>query len=286
MLQVTQTDNGQISGVLSHVELKQDGRVSSEQTPVNGTADAGQLTLKFPTVLSFISGKSIAGTITGDTIHLQIMDSNGNVSSETFERSSPSQFKAYADEMKSKGQSIAYSTKLMNLAQEYRETVANAENWIANADVHAERIPNAKASYEKIESEMKSLLARERQTLDFNTRTQISLQIGQGDLAGGQLDMQLDQIWDMGIGDPGAKLEKDFTGWDGNCGTDHGLQKQGASDRAIEAWDQACKEVVVERAKFEPIYRHIAEQKADLKLFEATAQAHRKALVNEANRIQ
>ncbi|HLQ75972.1 MAG TPA: hypothetical protein VK210_01375, partial [Terriglobia bacterium] len=155
--------------------------------------------------------------------------------------------------MKSKGQSIVYSTKLMNLAQEYRETVANAENWIANAEVHAERIPNAKADYEKIESELKSLLTRERQTLDFNTRTQISLQIGRGDLAGGQLDMQLDEIWDVGIGDSGAKLEKDFTGWDGNCGTDHELQKQGANDRAIEAWDRACKQVVTERAKFEPI---------------------------------
>ena len=48
MLQLTQTPDGQLSGVLSHVELKTDGSVSSEQTPVSGTADAGQLTLKFP----------------------------------------------------------------------------------------------------------------------------------------------------------------------------------------------------------------------------------------------
>jgi hypothetical protein len=44
MLQLTQTSDGQISGVLSHVELKSDGSGSSEQSPVNGTADAGQLT--------------------------------------------------------------------------------------------------------------------------------------------------------------------------------------------------------------------------------------------------
>ena len=162
MLQLTQTTDGQLSGVLSHVELNQDGNVSSEQTPVNGTADSDQLTLKFPTVLSFISGKSLSGTINESTIHLQIVDSNGNVSSEKFVRSTAAQFKAYADEMKSKGQGIVYNTKLLNLAQEYRETVANAENWIANAEAHAERIPNAKTDYEKIEKEMRSLVGRER----------------------------------------------------------------------------------------------------------------------------
>lgn len=166
MLQLTQTDNGQISGVLSHVELKQDGHVSSEQTPVNGTADAGQLTLKVSTILSFISGKSLAGTISGNAIQLQAVDSKGNVSSESFERSSPSQFKAYADEMKSKGQGIVYNAKLLKLAQEYRETVANAENWISNAEAHVARIPNARADYDRVEKQMISLVARERTVVD------------------------------------------------------------------------------------------------------------------------
>ena len=101
MLQLTQTPDGQISGVISHIDLKSDGKISSEQSPVNGTADSGQLTLKFPTVLSFIPGKSLAGTISGGVIHLQNVDSSGNVSSETFERSDPSKFKTYADELKS-----------------------------------------------------------------------------------------------------------------------------------------------------------------------------------------
>jgi hypothetical protein len=118
MLQLTETDNGQLSGVLSHIELEQDGNVSSEQTPVNGTANSGQLTLKFSAILSFISGKSLSGTTSGSTIHLQIVDSKGNVSSEEFARSTPAQFKVYADEMKSKGQRIAYNTKLLNLARE------------------------------------------------------------------------------------------------------------------------------------------------------------------------
>jgi hypothetical protein len=286
MLQLTQTPDGQISGVLSYVVLKSDGQIISEQTPVSGTADAGQLTLKFPGILSFISGKSLAGTVSGNTIRLQMVDANGNVSSEAFERSSPSQFKAYADEMKSKGQAMAYNTKLLNLAQQYRETVANAESWIANAEAHAARIPNAKADYDKIESQMRTLVVRERATLDSVTRSQISVAVTQADIAGEQVDIQVQQIWDLGIGDSGTKLEKEFTGWDGNCGTDQQLRKQGATDQAISAWDEACKQVVVERAKFEPTYNRIGEQRADLKSFQATAQAHRKTLVNEANRIQ
>jgi hypothetical protein len=286
MLQLTQTPDGQISGVLSYVGLKSDGQISSEQTPVNGTADADQLTLKFPTILSFIPGKSLAGTIGGGAIHLQIVDSNGNLSSEAFERSDPAKFKAYADELKSQGQAIAYNTKLLNLAQQYRETVANAENWIANAKAHAERIPNAKGDYDRIEKRMHELVDRERHTLDGVTRSQISVAVMQGDIAGDQVDIQVQQIWDFGIGDPGVRLEKEFQGWDGNCGTDGELRKQGATDQAISAWDGACKQVVAERAKFEPIYRRLSEQRADLKSFQATAQTRRKALVNEANRIQ
>jgi flagellin-like hook-associated protein FlgL len=169
---------------------------------------------------------------------------------------------------------------------QYRATVANAENWIANAEAHAQRIPTAKADYEKIESEMRLLLGRERQTLDSVTRTKIAVAVMQADVAGEQIDIQVQQVWDIAIGDSGAKLEKGFRSWDGNCGTDHELQRQGANDRAIEAWDRACKEVVLERAKFEAIYKRIAEQRADLKSLQETAQAHQKALVNEANRIQ
>jgi hypothetical protein len=286
MLQLTQTHDGQVNGVFTHVELKDDGSVSSQQADFSGTTDAGQITLKFPILSLFMSGRSLAGTVSGSSIHLQIVDSNGNVSTAAFERSPSSQFKAYAEAMKLKGQAIAYNAKLLNLSQQYRETVANAENWIANAEAHAQKIPDAKAFYEKIESQMRSLVGRERQTLDAVTRSQISVVVTEADVAGEQVDIQVQQVWDIAIGESGSQLEKDFTGWDGNCSTDQELRKQGATDRSVATWDQACKQVVAERTKFEPIYRHLSEQRGDLKLFQATAQAHRKALVNEANRIQ
>jgi hypothetical protein len=133
---------------------------------------------------------------------------------------------------------------------------------------------------------MRSLVGRERQTLDSVIRSQIAVAVTQEDISGEQVDIQVQQVWDIGIGESGSQLEKDFTGWDGNCGTDQELRKRGASDRAISAWDQACKQVIAERAKFEPIYRHILEQRADLKSFQTTAQAARKTLVNEADQLQ
>ena len=50
----------------------------------------------------------------------------------------------------------------------------------------------------------------------------------QEDIVGDQIDIQVQQIWDIGIGDSGSKLEKEFAGWDGNCGTDQELRKRGA----------------------------------------------------------
>jgi hypothetical protein len=45
MLQLTQTDNGQLSGVVTSVQLKAEGNISSDQTPVTGAIDADQLML-------------------------------------------------------------------------------------------------------------------------------------------------------------------------------------------------------------------------------------------------
>jgi hypothetical protein len=286
MLQVAQTSNGQVNGVFTHAERKQDGTVTSQQADFTGTSDAGQIVLKFPILSIFMSGKSLAGTVSSNAIRLQIVDSNSNVSLEIFERSSPSQFRTYADEMKSRGRSIAYNTKLLDLARQYHETVSTAENWIANAQARAGRIPNAKADYDRIENQMRSLVGRERQTLDSVARSQLSVAVTQADIAGEQVDIQLQQIWDFGIGDTGVALEKEFTTWDGNCGTDQQLRKQGATDQAISAWDGACNQVVAERAKFESIYKRMSQQRAELRVFQATAQAHRKALVNEANGLQ
>jgi hypothetical protein len=287
MLQLAQTDNGQLSGVFTSVRLKPEGSITSDQTPVTGVIDADQLTLSVRSgFLQFFGAGSVAGTIRGNTIQLQTVDSKGNVAASVFVRSTPDDFKAYADQLKFKGEKIVLSRQLTERAQRLRQTAQSAEKWIGNAELHADRIPRAKAAYEKIENQMRSLVAQERSEPSGSVaRTQISVRVGQGDIAGEQTDIEVNRVWDLGIEEPGAELYRDFTDWDGNCGNPDELRSRGAAPQSIEAWESGCKQALAERETFMPIYKRIMEQRAQLKSFQSAAEAHRKALVGEADRI-
>jgi hypothetical protein len=287
MLQLAQTDNGQLSGVFTSVQLKPEGNITSDQTPVTGVIDADQLMLSVRSgLLQFLGAGSVAGTIRGNTIQLQPVDSKGNVASLIFVRSTPDNFKAYADQLKSKGEGIVLNRQLTERAQRLRETAQSAEKWIENAELHADRIPRAKAAYDNIENKMRSLVAQERsEPYGSVARTQISVMVDQGDIAGAKTDIEVNQIWDFGIEEPGTGLYKNFTDWDGNCGNPDKLRSRGAAPQPIEAWESGCKQGLSEREKFIPIYKRIMEQRAQLKSFQYAAEARRKALVDEANRI-
>jgi hypothetical protein len=283
MLQLIQTDNGQISGVLSSVEVQPEGKVDSDQNPVTGSIDSDQLTLN---IGSFLLRNTLAGTISGNTIRLQITDSRGNVTSAVFVRSTPDEFKQYAGALKSEGERIVLTIKLGNGAQEFRQTIERAERWISNAELQAQRITRVKDTYEKIEHRMQSLIDRERVTLDGVTRSQISIVVGQGDIAGDQTDIQVDQTWDFAITDAGSDIQRAFGRWDGNCQRSEEFRKRGATAQSIESWQTACNQTLLERAKFEPIFKRIMDQRAILKSFQVTAQEHRKALVEQSTRIE
>ena len=82
MLQLTETNNGQISSVVSWLELEKSGEVKRGQKAVSGSADGNQITFKIGSGLeSFIFGTTVAGTVTGNTIKLQNVDAHGSVAS-------------------------------------------------------------------------------------------------------------------------------------------------------------------------------------------------------------
>jgi hypothetical protein len=256
MLQLTETNNGQISGVLSTVELKGDGSVTSEQAPVTGTVDADQLTLNIRSgLLSFLFGTSVAGTVKGDILRLQTMDSNGNLASHIFIHGTTGDFKAYADQLNSKGAGIALSRKLTDGAQQFQQTIRNADGWIAEAELHAQRIPVMKKRYQEIEERMKALVATERATGKLVARTQIFVTVNQGDIAGDQVDIAVNQTWDLSIDNNGTSLKTEFANWDGKCGDAAQLQKSGATPQSAEAWETACNQARAEREKFDPIFK-------------------------------
>ncbi len=104
MLQLTQTDNGQLNGAFTLIQLKPEGNVTSNQIPIIGVVNADQLTLSVRSgFLQFLGAGSIAGTIRGNTIQLQTVDSKGNVTPLILVRGTPDGFKAYVDQLKSKG---------------------------------------------------------------------------------------------------------------------------------------------------------------------------------------
>jgi hypothetical protein len=287
MLQLTETDNGQISGVLSWAELKSDGRVTSEQAPVSGAVDADQMTLSIRSdLLSLLVGNRVAGSVKGSTIQLQTISSSGNVTSHVFARGAASEFRAYSDQLKSKGAGIVLSRKLTDGAQRFRQTIQDAEKWIASAELHAQRIQAVRTRYQEIEAKMQSLLADERVTSNAVERSQISVSINQGDIAGEQIDIGVEQVWDINIGESGKRIADDFARWNGKCGDATELQRRGAIGQAPEAWEGACKRALAEREKFAPVFKKIMEQRAELKSLQATAQTHRKAIVAEANRME
>lgn len=193
--------------------------------------------------------------------------------------------RAYVDQTEV-GAGIVLSRKLTDGAQQFRQTVQDAEQWIGNAELHAQRIPAVTTRYQEIEAKMQSLVATERTTPNSVARPQISVTLNQGDITGEQVDIDVDQVWDINIGESGSRIAANFAKWDGKCGDSAELQKRGASAQSGEAWESACKQALAEREKFAPIFKKIMEQRAELKSFQGAAQVRRKAILAEANRMQ
>lgn len=282
MLQLTQSQSGQITGVVSSVELLNDGSINADETSITGgTIDGNQLTLR----LSGIFGKNVAGTVNGSSIRLRTTGSNGEVYFQDFRRGSASQFKNYADQLRAKGDAIILNAKLLDTTQKLRQAVQQTEQWLFNAELHARKISGVKDSYRKIESNMQSLVARERRTSNSVTRAEISVAVNEGGIDGTQLDLDVNQTWDLEIGNSGESINKAFAGYQQNCDIQR-LQQRGANSQAIETWQSACQQVQAERSKFNPVYKQIMEQRADLRSFQTAAESRRQALVDEASRIQ
>jgi len=285
MLQLTQTDDGQINGILSYIELAADGKLNSQQASVTGVIDAEQLILIAHSALTFLSGTNLAGTISGNTIQIQTVGSDGDVSSWSFIRSSSLEFKEYADQLKLKAVGIRLSANLLDSAKSLHQTVQTSEQWRSNAELHAERIPAAKGYYREIETKMQSLVRQERVANNSVAKSQISLQVIQGNLMGMQADLQLNQLWDQTIGNAGEILSKTFDSCPADCNVPRVVENGHANPQAVQAWENACQQMVAEREKFKPVFNRIEGLRADLKSFEATAQTNRQALVDKANRI-
>jgi hypothetical protein len=187
--------------------------------------------------------------------------------------------------LKAKADGIVLSANLGRQTQQLRQLVQSSEKWIANAELHARRIPGVKDYYRNVESDMKALVDREHRTGNSVARSRISVGVGQKDIDASQADIQVGQTWDLSIVDSGRSLSKTFATLPQKCSA-KGLEKRGAGEQALTGWQRACDQALTERAKFEPVFKRITDQRAELKSFQSAAESRRRALVAESDRIQ
>lgn len=287
ILQLTQTDNGHVDGVMTTLAMSREEQMTSRHCQVSGAVDAGQITLVCH--YGLLEDTNLAGTVNwrNSAIQFQWADPTGKVESAVFTRSSPGEFEAYADRLKVKAEGLILTKEVLKRVHGWQDALGNAESWIMTADAHAQKIPGIKDYFEKLDTRMRSLVKKEKTTFNAVERGQIAVAVNQSNIEGNQADLQIDQLWDRTIGDSGRNLENGFSSFkDSTCGPLVQYTKRGVTQEAIQTWHGVCQQLLVERDKFDPIFKRIMDQRTDLKNFQNIARSRREALVQEANRIE
>ena len=284
LLQLTQGETGQITGVLNTAELRGDGTVNREQVSVTGgTLDGDRLTLRLQ---GFLVSVNVAGTLRWNTIRISGVGPKGNIELCDFERGSAADFNRYSEDLTLKAEGINLSAHLAARSRQFHETVRRADRWIAEAQTHAQRIPGVKDSYQHLEEKMRALIARERSTTNPVSRGQLFVGVSQADVSGTQADIQVEQVWDRGIGDGARGIKAEFASYPSDCGIRKDLQKKGATAASIDVWENACKEMQAARTRFDASAKRIMAEREELKAFQRSAESRRQSLVAEAQRIE
>jgi hypothetical protein len=286
MLQLTQTENGHLVGVMTSVTLSAEGSVTSKNGQLTGATDAGQITLLCH--YGLLDDVNLAGTVnwTKSEIQFQWSGADGTVATAVFARGAASDFKTYTDQLKFKANSIVLTKELLSHAEGLGHAIQQAAAWISNAKLHEQRIPKAKEYYQKLEDQMRSLVSRERRASDPDSRSAIGIDVRQSDEAGDQTDIEIDYLWDTTIGNDGKSIADAFANGPLSCEVTNEYLKRGAEQQVVENWKTACQQALAERDKFGPIFKRIMEQRADLKSYQSAMRTRRKVLVQEADELR
>ncbi len=283
MLQLTQTNDGQLAGVFSLVLLK-DGKIEASQVSVRGVTDNGQITLTFGEGFLGFGKPTCSGTVRGNTITLQIID-KGKVTPMVLSRASESLFATYTDELKKRATAISTNALLSQFVKAVKQMVPTSDAWISEAQGRVQQYPAIENGYRQIETRMQKLIGRERTIADSSVRYQISTNVYHLDIEGYNFDTQVDSAWDR-LSDGGTNLEKQFATLVNNCkGSEISLRQRGASEELIDGWRTACRNGLVQRDRFQSQLKTIREKRASLKAFQKDAEVRRQAVVKLSDKL-
>jgi hypothetical protein len=282
MLQLTQATGGQITGVISIVELDSSGRVKADTSSITaGTLAGDQLTL---TMHPGIFGTNISGTRTGNTIRLQNVDQEGHVLSSTFTRGSASGFSTCANQLQQKSAIIELNSNLTSQIQQFRQTEHDAEMWIQNAQLHASRIPAAEDHYNQIQNAMQKLIEREKNTPDPIDRSQLSIDVNQKSIDGDLFDIDVNQAWGWPVEEQLKTIAQQLASCSATC-DQGGAERPGTEPNTKDEWESGCRNIRAEQANFQSIARKVIEQRSELKTYQVRAKSLREATFKQAEKL-
>jgi hypothetical protein len=282
MLQLTQATGGQITGVVSVVEIGILGNVKADTSSITGgTLDGAQLTL---TLHPGMFGTNISGTRVGNTIRLQSVDRDGNISSSIFTRSSVSEFGTCADRLQQKSAIIKMNSDISLQIQKFSQTAKDTEEWIQNAQLHASRIPTAEDHYNQIQDEMQKLVERERSTSDRVDRSQLSVDVNQKSIDGDQFDIEVNQTWEWPIEGQLKTITKLLADCATTC-NQRDAENAGTEPTIKDQWESGCRNMQIEQSNFQSIAQKVMEQRSELKAYQANAKSLRETTVKQAEKL-
>jgi hypothetical protein len=149
-----------------------------------------------------------------------------------------------------------------------------------------QRFPGIKEGYQQIEDGMRALVSKERSTPNPNMRTQISVTVIERNVTGIEADVRVNEVWNQLL-DAGASLNSAFARFSPSCGvSEQELRSHGALQAAVEAWRMACRNILAEKAKFDPVFGLVTEKMVELKVLQRDAQRRRRTLMDEARSLQ
>jgi hypothetical protein len=280
MLQLTQATGGQITGVVSVVELDSSGGVKADTSSITGgTLDGAQLTL---TLHPGMFGTNISGTRTVNTIRLQSVDREGRVSSSVFTRGSVSGFSTCTDQLRQKSAIIEMNSNLSSQIRQFSQTAHDAEAWIQNAQLHASRIPTAEGHYNQIQDKMQKLVERERSIPDRVDRSQLSNDVNQTSIDGDLFDIDVNQTWEWPIEGQLKTITQQFANCAAIC-TQRAAERPGIEPSTRDKWEGGCRNILAEQSNFQSIAQKVMEQRSELKTYQAKAKSLRETTVKQAN---
>jgi len=282
MIQITQTENGQLTGVLSNVELKANGKIESIRRPFTGVLDNGQITLSFKDLLS---STSLSGSAGGNSIDLRYLGSTGTVEMAKFKRGDASLFKQGADKVLAAAEAVKVNDSLLQTEHVSIERIREVNAWSTAVQTQVSKLPKIRARYEFIEKEMRRLIDRERATRSADGRSQIAEAVTEGNVAGMQTDFEVNQMWDALIVS-GSSLERSLATYPQRCdASTERLRQAGAASDRISDWKRTCDAVIATRTEFNEVRGLVVDAQRQIKTVQTEAKERRRDLVDQANRL-